>query len=972
LHLRGFAPRTSLKEIRLVTDEIFAAIRERCPTGAWSKGVTLARHGAVSLESVGDDEIQGRVAIPGSPLTPSITLFLEDQEWECDCDSPLDACEHVAAVIIAWRQGTGQKSEARPIEYRLRSTREGIYFERGVSEGTDFLVIDVPLDGLASGQFQGPQFTATPEDLAVELALQGTIRGLLERGVVKQVLHGLSRVDRVTLDGRPVKVAADPVLPSVRVEDVPEGIRLCLRPEDDVSKRFVGGVLLADGVLRPEGEPPLSGKERHELTRGRVYRWEELGELVGTVLPSLEKRLPLDIRTERLPSTVRERPRLSLLLKRDGDNLYVLPGIIYGDPPKARIEGERLVSLGGAVPFRDIEAERAVEERLASELGLKTGRGVELETAQAIEFVRTLRGFEGHLEGDGREFFRSFPELNPRLSVLDSDFEVRFESGGRGADPKAVLRAWHSGSSLVPLADGGFAPLPLDWLDRYGDRLSDLLAAREARGKLPPSSLPDLARLCADLDTPPPPAFEGLRSLVEELDALPDAALPQTLVSKLRDYQRVGVNWLVFLKRAGLGALLADDMGLGKTLQALCALEGRSLVVAPTSVLRNWMDEAERFRPELSLCLYHGLRRELDEKANLTITSHALLRQDREKLSAVDWDTVVIDEAQAIRNPETDLARAAFALRARFRLSLTGTPIENRLNDLWSQLHFLNPGLLGGLSDFGRRYVRPIENGELEPLERLRERLRPFFFRRLKREVAPELPPRTETTLWSELSEPEQAVYEAVRLAARREVLAKLEAKGNVLAALEALLRLRQAACHPALVPGQEATTSSKTELLLDSLETASAEGHKSLVFSQWTSMLDLLEPNMKDRDLAFLRLDGSTRDRGAVVRRFQEDEATSVFLISLKAGGTGLNLTAADHVFLFDPWWNPAVEEQAFDRAHRIGQDKPVFVHRLVASGTVEERILALQDEKKSLAEMATGGAPTGLTREDLLRLIE
>jgi len=603
---------------------------------------------------------------------------------------------------------------------------------------------------------------------------------------------------------------------------------------------------------------------------------------------------------------------------------------------------------------------------------LRVGRGQELETEAAIEFVRKLGSFGGHLEGKGYESFRTYPELGPRLSILDNDFELSFESGGRGVDPKAVLRAWRKGSSLVPLTDGGFAPLPLDWLERFGDRLSDLLAAREARGALPLSSLPDLARLCEELDAPPPPDFERLRNLVDDFEQIPETPLPQTLSSQLRDYQRLGVNWLVFLKRAGLGALLADDMGLGKTLQALCALEGRSLVAAPTSVLRNWMDEAERFRPELSLCLYHGPRRELDGRADLTVTSHALLRQDQERLNTVDWDTVVIDESQAIRNPETDLARAAFAIRARFRVSLTGTPIENRLNDLWSQLHFLNTGFLSGLSDFEQRYVRPIENGETEPLDRLRERIRPFFLRRLKSEVAPELPPRTEITLRSDLSDPERKVYEAVRLAARRDVVAKLEAKGSVLTALEALLRLRQAACHPGLVPGQEATTSSKTELLLESLETATAEGHKSLVFSQWTSMLDLLEPHLRARDLPFLRLDGSTRDRGAVVRRFQEDESTSVFLISLKAGGTGLNLTAADHVFLFDPWWNPAVEEQAFDRAHRIGQDKPVFVHRLVASGTVEERILILQEEKRSLADMTTGGAPAGLTREDLLRLIE
>ena len=790
--------------------------------------------------------------------------------------------------------------------------------------------------------------------------------------MLKQALQALSRVGSVVLDGKPVKASAEPVLPSVRVEDAPEGFCLRLCPNGGVTKSFSGGVVLAGGVLRPEGDPPLSGREREELFRGRVYRSEELGELVGTVLPSLQKRLPLDIRTKNLPSTVREPPRMSLLLKRDGDHLYVLPRIVYGDPPKARVEGFRLVSLGGEVPFRDVDGERAIEKRFLRELGFQVGRGIEFEAADAIELVRTLRGFEGHLDGDGYESFRSYPELNPRLSILDNDFEVSFETDGRRADPKAVLRAWGGGLSLVSLNDGGFAPLPLDWLERFGDRLSDLIAAREVRGELPPSALPDLARLCEELDVPPPPDFERLKSFLDDFDEIPEAPLSQTLRSQLRDYQKLGVNWLVFLKHTGLGALLADDMGLGKTLQALCALEGRSLVAVPTSVLRNWMNEAERFRPELSLCLYHGPRRELDEQAHLTITSHGLLRQDREKLSAVDWDTVVIDEAQAIRNPETDLARAAFALRARFRVSLTGTPVENRLKDLWSQLHFLNPGLLGGLTDFDKRYMRPIEDGEAEPLERLRERLRPFFLRRLKSEVAPELPPRTEITLWSELSEPEEELYEALRLAARRDVLAKLEAKGNVLAALEALLRLRQAACHPALVPGQEAKTSSKTELLLDSLETTTAEGHKSLVFSQWTSMLNLLEPHLRERGLPFLRLDGSTRDRGDVVRRFQEDEGTSVFLISLKAGGTGLNLTAADHVFLFDPWWNPAVEEQAFDRAHRIGQDKPVFVHRLIASGTVEERILDLQREKKNLAELAIGVGAAGLTREDLLRLIE
>jgi superfamily II DNA or RNA helicase len=756
------------------------------------------------------------------------------------------------------------------------------------------------------------------------------------------------------------------------VEDAPQGFRLRLSPNPEVTETLPGGIVLVNDELHPEGEPKLSGRERHELTQGRIFRYEELGELVGAVLPSLQKRLLLDIRTNKLPSAVREPPRMSLLCKREGDSLYVLPRVVYGDPPRARVEGERLVSLGGEVPLRDLEAERTLEERFRKELGLRVGRGEELSTENAIDFVEKLEVFEGHLEGEGRESFRSYPELTAHLSILENDFELEFETAGKRADPQAVLRAWHQGSSLVQLNDGGYAPLPLDWLASYGDRLSDLLAARDAAGDLPQAALPDLAHLCEDLGASPPPHFEKLQILVNEFDAIPEAPLPEKLHSQLRDYQRHGVNWLVFLKRAGLGALLADDMGLGKTFQALCAIQGKSLVAAPTSVLRNWVEEARRFRPELSLSLYHGPGRTIDPDADLVVTSHALLRLDQEALGAVEWDTVIIDEAQAIRNPDTDLARAAYSLPSHFRVSLTGTPIENRLIDLWSQLHFLNPGFLGGLSDFEDRYVRPIELGENEPLERLRERIRPFFLRRLKSEVAPELPPRTEITLYSELSDPEREVYETVRLAARRDVLAKLEAKGNVLAALEALLRLRQAACHSALVPGQEATTSSKSELLLTSLETAAAEGHKSLVFSQWTSMLDLLEPHMKARDLPFLRLDGSTRDRGSVVERFQNDEGTSVFLISLKAGGTGLNLTAADHVFLFDPWWNPAVEEQAFDRAHRIGQEKPVFVHRLVTSNTVEERILALQEEKRALADMATGRAPAALTRDDLLRLLD
>jgi len=452
---------------------------------------------------------------------------------------------------------------------------------------------------------------------------------------------------------------------------------------------------------------------------------------------------------------------------------------------------------------------------------------------------------------------------------------------------------------------------------------------------------------------------------VEGFESIPDAPEPADLTAELRPYQRQGMSWLAFLRDAGLGAVLADDMGLGKTLQTLCALRGRTLVVCPRSVVHNWADEIRRFRPALRSAIYHGPKRALDPAADVTLTTYAILRLDAELLAKTMWDTVVLDEAQAIKNPDSQVARAAYELR--------GTPVENRLDELWSQLHFTNRGLLGGRGAFDERYAKPISLGTPGAAERLRKKIRPFVLRRLKKEVAPELPPRVEAVLYCELEEHERSVYDAVRAATQKEIVSRLAQGASVLLALEALLRLRQASCHPSLVPGQFADTSAKVERLVEALEDAAADGHKALVFSQWTSLLDLVEPHLERAGIRFIRLDGSTRDRGAVVAEFQGDSGPPVMLISLKAGGTGLNLTAADHVFLMDPWWNPAVEDQAADRAHRIGQDKPVMVYRLVAKDTVEEGILLLQERKRAIANAALGeaGQAAAITREDLLALL-
>jgi superfamily II DNA or RNA helicase len=796
---------------------------------------------------------------------------------------------------------------------------------------------------------------------------------------VRKVFARLAAHGAIRLDGRVVSVSAEPLSPHARLQDQGHGFRLRLEDALTVDETFGNGVARCGGTLRPIAEPRLTGRELHELAAGRYFGPDEVPRLLAEVLPGLRRRIPVELATSRLPEAVSERPRVRVESQRAGETLAVIATLVYGDPPVARIDGGRLVHLGGAVPLRDEAAERREIRRLQRGLGLAPGVREELVGEQAVAFRGRLEGWQGEVVGRDHEHFRLAAPLAPRVEVSDGRLDLVFESprpAGRGpatADPQAVLRRWREGGSLVPLAGGGWAPLPVDWLARFGHRIADLLAARDGRGELPRCCWPELARLCEELDQPPPPELSALRRLVEGFEGLPTAAVPEDVTASLRGYQQRGVDWLVFLRQARLGALLADDMGLGKTLQALCAIRGRTLVVTPTSVLHNWADEIRRHRPGLTYLVYHGPRRTLDPAVEVTLTTYALLRLDAEALGRESWDTVVLDEAQAIKNPESQVAAAAHGLRAGFRVTLTGTPVENRLEELWSQFHFLNRGLLGGRRDFQERYAEPIAAGDPDAAARLRERIRPFVLRRLKRDVARELPPRTEVVLRCELTPSERQVYDAVRGAALAEVVERLHAGGGVLAALEALLRLRQAACHAGLVPGQSADGSSKLALLQESLDSVVAEGHKALVFSQWTSLLDRTEPVLRAAGIGFLRLDGSTRDRAGVVRAFQSPAGPPVLLISLKAGGTGLNLTAADHVFLLDPWWNPASEDQAADRAHRIGQERPVMIYRLVAEGTVEERILDLQQHKRALAAAALGDADraAALSREDLLELL-
>ncbi len=978
-------------------EALLAAIRKACSANTWSRGVELARANAVVIQSETTKDVELQVATKGGLVAPLVTLFLDEDEWSCECNSTEDACAHVAAAAIALQQarkdgkplpkaGGGADSSAGRIAYRFQLKDGGIALLRTIVHAGGEHVIDGSIAAVALGKVKGPKFVATEGDLRFEKKLGTFIGGVLPRHQVAKVFDALSGVGEITLDGTAIEIGAPSPGLCVRVRGGDGGWFAQLERDPNVEEIHKNGIVQRSGRLHPLGGHGLGEAEYGELRRGKWFEAGDLGTLVGDMIPRWRRTVPVVLDAD-LPDPRVLKPRIQLANERDGDGLAVLPTIVYGDPAIARVDGDRLTMLGGddrkgpptEVPLRNPRLEKLLAERLR-ELGLETGVRRSFATDDAIAFASRIDDLA--TTDDVHRDFVARGELEADFALAgDSGFRLSFT--GRGAehvraDPDAVMRAWARGDRFAPLLDGGFGRIPQEFLARHGERIAALLRAKAASAgdEVPRWALGDLAAMAASLDQPPPPAYARWRALFEDFAGLPEPRLPDDLRADLRHYQHDGVAWLTFLRDGELGGLLADDMGLGKTLQTLCAIQGRTLVVAPTSVLPNWQAEIAKFRPSLTVDVYHGSGRALSKTADVTLTTYALLRLDRETLAAIEWDTIVLDEAQAVKNPDSQVARAAYELRGRFRLALTGTPVENRLDDLWSQFHFVSPGLLGGRSEFEERFGKPIAAGNAEAAKALRERIKPFVLRRLKRDVAKELPPRTDVVLHCELRDDERRIYDAVRAATQQEVADKLGAGEGALAVLEALLRLRQAACHSALVPGQPKAErpSSKVELLLDTLDESLAGGHKSLVFSQWTSLLDLVQAELRAKDIDHLRLDGSTRDRGEVVARFQDASGPGVMLVSLRAGGTGLNLTAADHVILLDPWWNPAVEDQAADRAHRIGQDKPVLVHRMVARGTVEEGILALQQRKRALADaaVADGAGATNITKDELLALLQ
>jgi hypothetical protein len=649
---------------------------------------------------------------------------------------------------------------------------------------------------------------------------------------------------------------------------------------------------------------------------------------------------------------------------------------------------------------RDHAAEQAARERLAA-LGIapasRRTRDADVAVAPRTfpSAARALLAEGWNVEAAGKLYrnARGFPSLivSSGIDWFDLAMEVDFE--GVSADTAALIAALKRGETSIVLSDGSIGLVPEEWLARYG-LFAEIASIQGGRLRFRRSQLGLLDVLLAS--QPRVEIDERLRRARDELQEgveITPADPPASFRGELRPYQREGLGWLSFLERLGFGGCLADDMGLGKTVQVLALLGARkararrgeeqraALVVAPRSLIFNWKNEAARFTPDLRVLDHTGADRRPPgahfHEHDLVLTTYGTLRRDAEAFAKVDFAYAILDEAQAIKNDRSDTAKAARLLCADHRLALSGTPVENHLGELWSIFEFLNPGMLGRASALG---AAGAKNANLSPetLALLSRALRPFILRRTKAQVAKDLPDRLEETLMCQLEGKQRALYDELRNHYRASLQRRVAEAGiarSKIHILEALLRLRQVACHAGLVDAKHrATPSAKLDALFAELPALRDSGQKALVFSQFTSLLALVRTKLDELGIRYEYLDGKTRDRAARVDRFQSDPDCPFFLVSLKAGGLGLNLTAAEYVFLLDPWWNPAVEAQAIDRAHRIGQKRPVFAYRLIAKDTIEEHIAELQSKKRALAEsviQGDGGLIRELTMEDLELLL-
>ncbi len=715
--------------------------------------------------------------------------------------------------------------------------------------------------------------------------------------------------------------------------------------------------------------------------------WEE--KLQKVVLP-----LTKDYQVEFDKSLVREiksgTPDVKLMLQEKGDHLVFQPIFNYKGFDTKLTDKETITLPDGdkiLIIKRNQEAENEFMQKLENlhsqfirhtDTGSLVLKGIDvLRNNWFFLFIDAMKEMKVPVFGfEALKNFR-FNTARPSTHIHVSsgldwfDAKVEIEFGQQRVGIADIKKALAGKQSFVQLGDGTLGILPDEWLKKYallfkvGDGRTDKL-------RLSKYHMSVIDELYENRDeTEMSFALDEKYERLREFKNIPAIPPPEEVEHILRPYQVSGFQWLSYLNDVGWGGILADDMGLGKTVQALSMLDHykkvngslRAIVICPTTLIYNWQNEVMKFTPSLSFHIHHGNTRSRNteelEKHNIIITTYGTLRSDVQLLMKILFDYAVLDESQAIKNPSSKVTKAASLLTAKNKLCMSGTPLQNNTFDIFAQMNFLNPGLLGSVEFFRNEFATPIDKfGEQEQKEHLKKLLYPFILRRTKEQVAKDLPEKTETILFCEMETEQRRIYDAYRNSYRDKILGTIELQGidkSQLTILQGLMKLRQICDSPAIL--NEEDRYPNHSIKLDELTREITENigeHKALIFSQFLGMLGLIKEKLKEQDIVFEYFDGSTTapDREKAIQNFQNNDDCRVFLISLKAGGVGLNLTAADYVYIVDPWWNPAVEQQAIDRTHRIGQTKNIFAYRMICIDTIEDKILQLQERKRILAK--------------------
>ena len=713
------------------------------------------------------------------------------------------------------------------------------------------------------------------------------------------------------------------------------------------------------------------------------------------------------------PTVKNVKPATKIRLSETGNFLLLYPIVVYGEKEVLLNEaGEKLYDSNGE-KLTVIQRDRAYEQKMREFIvnlhpnfsPLSEQEYYFLHVDEVLKKMWFFNFFDKSSE-QGIEIYgindlrkikynpnRPLTNFSVKSGIDWFDMDVQVSFGEQAASLKDIRKALMKKQNYVKLDDDSWGVLPGQWLEQWA-RMVKLGKVEDGRLRINKFHFQLIDQLYEQLDEPIAEEITEKKRLLRSFESVEEVDIPEGVQGELRNYQRAGLSWLAFLHRFKWGGILADDMGLGKTLQMLSFfryLQSQNnqdppvfLVVAPTTLLFNWESEIQKFTPGTRHIVHWGQQRKTGSEEwkdyDIVLTTYGTLTRDIEWMKDFQFAAAVLDESQAIKNPSSLRFKAVNLIKADYRFTLTGTPIENNTMELYAQMQFVNPGLLGSQNFFKKEYAEPIDkNNDEQKTNELRKLIKPFLLRRTKEKVAKELPPKTEMPLYCEMEPEQRNVYEAFKNEYKRQVISKLEDAGVEKAkfhVLDALMKLRQICDSPAILNTEEdyGDHSIKLKELMRHILEKTGK-HKVLVFSQFVTMLRLVTRELDREEIHYSYLDGSTRDRQQAVQTFQEDDRCRVMVVSLKAGGLGLNLTEADYIYLIDPWWNPAVEQQAIDRTHRIGQDKQIFAYRMICKDTVEEKILRLQDKKKSLAAdliTAEQSFVKKLTEEDIRAIFE